>query len=665
MKPKQLIILVVVLAVLAGLVFLRQSQNAPVSLEDQYRLQTLMPQNFDVAGLSRIEMYAGAKPDQKVVLEREANGTKWTIATKFGAPANQEKMDGYLKTLKELKGEFRAEVTGDGLKDFNLDDAGGFHVLGYAAGSDAPALHLINGKSPDFGQAFARTADGKEVYVIPVSLRREAGIFTVEMGDAPEGTHWLDKTVLELDSDKVKAAELTYPDKAISFELQKKETPAAETATPEEEANPAESEPAGEESPESPADAAPAETVEEWNWVVTKGGPGTEFHSNAAANLARRLARISATDVVDPAKRADWKLDPAQYRATVTVEGRESPLVIEAGRPDGDTYAYLQLPGSGRDVVYKVSGYDFEQLFQGGGEYFELPGVLVEKSAVNSIEYTLGDRHVALAQDAGKWILMAPKTDLAAEQTGIDALVRSLLAWKAGDYADSPDGKGLDSATDTITFAGPDATHTIALGATAPGKGRYARLDGGDQVLVMSEADVAAIFKPYAQLFNTDIFDVEDIAIEELTVTKGETSYRLERTGDDTWNVIQGDATEAADADKVADVLFALSGLRAQDLHFPEARAPGDIFGTINMKLDDDSELGMTVERSAEGAFAVTKPGVNAVFDVAANQIAKIFAEPAELKPAPVAPPADAAPDPAEDAASSTPAETPAAAPPQ
>jgi hypothetical protein len=577
-------------------------------------------------------------------------------------------MDEYLKMLKGLKGEFRAQASGDALKDYSVDDAGGFHVLGYAAGSDAPALHLVSGKSPTFEKAFARAADSDQVYVIDVSLRREAGIYTVEMGDAPEGTHWLDKTVLELDSEKVKKAELTYPDKTIAFELQKKESPPAETP-----ANDSTT-PEASETPAEPAttEPAPTDVVEEWNWVVTQGGPGTEFHSNAAANLARRLARISATDVVDPAKKTDWKLDPPQYRATVTVEGRESPMVIEAGRPDGDTYAYLRLADSGNDVVYKVSGYDFEQFFQKGGEYFELPGVLIEEKDVNSIEYTVDDRKVALARDGETWKLTAPKTDVAADQMALDDLARSLLAWKADDYADSPDGKGLDNATDKITFAGPDASHTIALGGTAPGEGRYAQLDGGAQTLVMSEADVAAIFAPYSKLFEMDLFDVEETAIDEVTISKGEASFKLDRADADAWNVIAGDTTEPGDAAKVSNVLAALSSLRATDVEFPDARAPGNIFGTVAIKLDDDTELSMTVERSAEGEFAVTKPGSNAVYKVPSAQISKIFAEPAELKPAPPAPaePAPEAAAPAETTApaapdTATPAEPSSEVPPQ
>jgi hypothetical protein len=617
MKPKQIIPLVAVLAVLAALVFLRQSQDRPMGIEQQYTLHTLMPEGFDVATLTRIEMYAGAKPDEKVVLEREPGSTNWTIASKFGAPVNQTEIDDYLRMLRNLRGEFRAEVSGDGLKDFSLDDETGFHVLGYA-GSEQPALHLINGKSPDLRKAFVRTAGGRDVFLIDVSLRREAGIYTVEMADAPEGTHWLDKTALVLEEPKIKAVTLEYPDKVIAVELQKKETPAEE---------PAEGE---------GAEPAPVDIVEEWNWVVTQGGPGTEFHSNAASNLARRLTRINANDVVDPTAKADWKLDPPQYRATVTIEGMNAPVVIEGGRPDAaGANAYVRIASAEKDIVYRVSSYDFDQIFQKGSEFFELPGVLVESAAMNTIAYTLGDARVSLTKDGGTWKIMSPQTDLQVQQTAVDGLARSLFAWKADDYADSAAGKGLDGATDTITFSGPETSHTIALGAATPTGGRYARLDGGDDVLVMSKMDVDAIFKPYTSLFTADVFDVDEGAIEDLTITKGETAFKLHRTGEDAWDITLGDTTEPADAMKIADVLTALVYLRATDLSFPEVRAPGAIFGTVSLLLDDGTELSITVERSADGVFSITKPGSSAVFVVPATQISRIFAEPAELKPAP------------------------------
>lgn len=620
MKPKQLVPLIVVLAALIGLVVVRQSQNKPASLEQQYALKTLLPDGIDTASLTKIEMYAGAKPDDKLVLERAPDSTKWTIASKFGAPVNQDRIDGYLKTLQGLQGEFRAEVNGEEEKAYNLDTDSGFHVLGYANGEE-PKFHLINGKSPDFGKAFVRTADNSAAYVIDKSLRREAGIYTLEMGDAPEATHWLDKTVLELDSEKIKAVALQYPDKQLAFELQKKEPAAAEAA-------PAEGADAGESAGE------PADKTEEWNWVVTQGGPGTEFHSNAASNLARRLSRVVATDIVDPANKAEYGLETPAYRATITVEGYDAPVVLEAGRPAGDTYAYVRMAGADRDRVYKVSGFDVEQIFQKGGEFFELPGVLVEKSDATSIEYSVGGQRVALAQDAGAWTIVSPATNVAIVKTAVDDLARTLLSWKADDYADSADGK-FDGATDSVTFKGPDASHTITLGAVAPGEGRYVRLDDDPTALVMSEQNVATILKPYAGLFESALFDFDEEAIQSVSIAKGETAFRLESAPDETWSIAIGETSEPADDEKVMGVLVPLVDLTAQDFEFGDTRKPGDIFGTVAIKLADGTEHTLSVESSAEGRFPVTVPGTSATYLVPAQQIARIFVEPDSLKPAP------------------------------
>ena len=48
---------------------------------------------IDKTKLAKIEMYAGGKPTEKVVLEREGDGTKWKISSQYGAPVAQEKID--------------------------------------------------------------------------------------------------------------------------------------------------------------------------------------------------------------------------------------------------------------------------------------------------------------------------------------------------------------------------------------------------------------------------------------------------------------------------------------------------------------------------------------------------------------------------------------------
>jgi hypothetical protein len=149
--------------------------------------------------------------------------------------------------------------------------------------------------------------------------------------------------------------------------------------------------------------------------------------------------------------------------------------------------------------------------------------------------------------------------------------------------------------------------------------------------------------------------DVDEGAIEDVVISKGESSFQLHRTGDNAWDIIEGDARESADADTVADVLIALVDLRADDLSFPEARVPGDVFGTVSMTLDDESTLSMTVERSPDGMFSVTRPDTNAVYSVSATRVSKIFAEPGELKPEPSAESPEDADPPAADAATEAP----------
>lgn len=642
MKPKNLIVLAVILAALAGLVFMRQQQQQPPSIEEQYTLKQMLPQEIDKSKIAKLELYAGAKPDQKLVLERTGEGEKWKIASKWDAPVAQAKIDEFLATLEKLEGEFRATAPGDALKSYSVDDEGGFHVIGYTAGAAEPAFHIVSGKSPQFETAFARLQGSEDVYHINISLRREAGIYTVEMADAPEHGIWLDKAAFETPEDSIKAVTLSYPDKEVSLALREKPKAADASA-------------------EAPAEAEAAPAAEpaqpEFEWAVASGGPETDFNTNAGANLARRLSRINATDVMDPAMESALGLAEPKYRATVTIDGQAGPIVIEAGRPADDTFAYIQIAGRTPAHIYKVNGFDFEQIFHKGGEFFELPGVLVDEKEVESIEYTTGGRTIKLAHEGEGWKITEPKADLAADPATVDDLVRSLISWKADDYADSPDGKGLESPADRVTFRGPNVEHTIELGGTAPSDGRYARLDGRPRVLVMSEPDAAAIFASAGDLFQTKLFDVDSSAISKVTLNKSDSAVRIERNADDTgWLVAIGDGpAEPADDGNVEEVIASIAGLDADDFDFSEVRTMGNVLGTIAFMKADGTEQSVTVENPSQGNLhPVTKPGVNAVYLVPGAQIESIFVDPATLKPVPA--PAEA---PAEAEAASTEQPTP------
>ena len=77
MKPKQLVPLVIILAVLAGLVALRRSQEESPNLIEQVQLQQLLPADLKAEDIGKIEIHAGGKAEEALVLERAASGEGW------------------------------------------------------------------------------------------------------------------------------------------------------------------------------------------------------------------------------------------------------------------------------------------------------------------------------------------------------------------------------------------------------------------------------------------------------------------------------------------------------------------------------------------------------------------------------------------------------------
>lgn len=469
MKPKNLLPLVAILVVLAGLVYFKRSSETPASLTEQAQLRSLMPDGLEESGIAKLEFFAGDATETPVVLER-ASGEKWEIASHFGAPVAQDRVDDTLEALVGLQGEFRATASGDALSEYKLKDEQCFHIKGYAADSEEPLFHLLAGKAPKFGDAFARAAGSEDVYILNVNLRRNAGLYTVDLTDEPKPGPWLDKSLLDLEQDRIRRVALTYPDKELEFEYQKFET------TVEPEANAEE----GEE-----GEAAEPEVVEEWKWVVAKGGTSEALNETSLSNFTLRISGLNSSDVVDPDTPDEWGLNPPEYVARLGFDGEDEEFVVEVGRPKDSRDAYVRLPGAEKKLVYKISGYDFEQIFQEGGKYFELPGVLVDEDDVDAIEYTNGGVTYALSKGDEGWALTSPDTGLAVVQSEIDAVARTVLSWKATDYADSAEGVGFDAPAGVVSISGEGVSHTISVGgASVSGTGFYARLDDIDQVLV-------------------------------------------------------------------------------------------------------------------------------------------------------------------------------------
>ncbi|MBN2308686.1 MAG: DUF4340 domain-containing protein [Candidatus Hydrogenedentes bacterium] len=660
MSKKNLIPLFVILAILVGLVVVKSMTAKAPSIVDQVQLVSLLPEGLSSADVAKLELFSGAHPDERVVLTRdEGDPNVWRVTSHFDAPAQAEKIEGFVDTLVGLKGEFRATAdTDEALEEYRLSDEKAFHVLGFMKGSEEAGINLLVGKAPASNQVLMRTVDGKDVFVLDQNLRREAGVWQDDSDEAPGADSWLDKKIVELDKDKVCRIETTGPDKRVVFERHEKEgEPAAEAADETE----------GEEGEESEEPAPPAEPAKEYEWVLAEGGPGGEYKQSGLDSLLRAFSPLNATTIVDPAKKAEWGLDTPAFGATITIEGQDEPVVLEGGRPTGSDDGYVRVAGAAADVVYKLSKWQFERVFPKGQDLFQLAGLAVDKQKVDRVELVQPEGNIVLVKGEGGWTVQEPAVALDVQRNTLDTIANTLAAWQPADYADSAGQTGLDASTRRVTFtAGPDESHTVVFGADSKGiDGVYARLDGSEAVLVMSRSDVDRVLVAPKDLYERTLLDLIEDDVQTVTVARAEDGFQLSRA-EGGWKLAVAGEEFDADEDAAEAVAQALADLQASDIRFGTADLGADAAMTLTCVALDGTESVFRFGEEAEGVRPLVLSGKDVVFEVASADVAAVAPASESLKkpePEPEPEPAPEATPAGEGAAEAAAPAAPAAAP--
>jgi hypothetical protein len=169
MKPKQLLIVIVAFAVLAGLYFFQQSRRIQPLQDLGY--EKLGVAAADVAG---IKSYLSGEEDRALVLALKEG--KWRVESKHGAPAQETKVKDFLEQLEQLEGELRSS-SAEVLKDYGIADDQALHLA--LTGRDGGILkELLWGKQgPGYDETFVRQAGSDSVYLVRANLRGSLGIY--------------------------------------------------------------------------------------------------------------------------------------------------------------------------------------------------------------------------------------------------------------------------------------------------------------------------------------------------------------------------------------------------------------------------------------------------------------------------------------------------------
>lgn len=607
MSPKKLIPFLVVLLVLAGLVAWRKaSEKRPGTIVEQVKLETLAGDALKAADIARVELYAGSKPEEKVVLAKE--GDAWKIASLHNAPADKDAVDKFVEGMVSLKGEFRATAEGDEkLAAFELKDDQAFHAKGYRDGSDTPAVDVLVGKTADFRTVFVRKAGDSRVHVESTNLKRDAGV--TDSGDSavPKPTKWLETELLALDKTKITRVALTLPDKEVVFERHEK--PAA--GEPPAEAEKAEGDEAAPEAPKAP----------EYEWKLASGGFDQKFSNMELETLLGRFTNLAVTNVADPAKKAEIGFEPPQYKAVISVEGQDD-VVLLGGRTAPGQNAYVQVASAGDALIYEMNKINFEQVFIKGAPMFTLPALSVAKDKASRVEVTQPDGKVVVAQADGKWALSEPAYELEKQQLTADNLVNTAVALKAVDYAD---GVQDDASFDkTVLIESPDGSHTIRLGG--PSKcieGVYARFDDNPATLVVSGTDAAKLLAPARDYYVMAVLGgrLDDVNRIEFTGDGG--PFTVAKAGE-TWSLDKDGASTPVPNDMVEDFLSAARGFQlAGPLPGQPATLESTAFSVVCGNADG-STASLAFSPEADGRHRVVLGGASTLFDAEAPVVAQL-----------------------------------------
>jgi hypothetical protein len=338
---------------------------------------------------------------------------------------------------------------------------------------------------------------------------------------------------------------------------------------------------------------------------------GERYEAHKAADLAKlgldkpylRLT-LASTVKEEPKKEGEGakpkeepkKADAAKSKEEPKKEAKEEPKkeaekpketvkerVLLIGKPaDKDApNRYAKLADS--DAVFLVSAKFVTAIDKGALDLLNRGLLTLEMDAIEKVKSKDAKESLALQKDGKDWkVAESPAPPFIADP---DAMARMLGAWanlhaqKFAAYGPKADlaRYGLDKPekTLTITVKKPAAEgkpaetvdHTLTLGKSVGGAAgeRYARLDNGPGVAVLSAAETRDLSPSYLDLVNRTIFKFDAASVNAVlrkTGNSGAPDLEIAKR-DDGWHVVKP-ADQLGDEQTMQRLLDQLSSLRGQ-----------------------------------------------------------------------------------------------------
>lgn len=183
MKPRQTLMLALVLIVLAGI----------AGLVEANKKRQRAPQGnavFPAFKLDKADVVEVSGKGQNIRLEKKDG--QWMVATEGGFPADQKNANDLLGKIGQFKSTDVVATRKENHAVFEVDSTG--IEVKVSAGGKVTADFMVGKPGPDFMSSYVRPVDKDEVYRVPVYLPS-----VVDKG----GDTWRNKTIVEADKEKI------------------------------------------------------------------------------------------------------------------------------------------------------------------------------------------------------------------------------------------------------------------------------------------------------------------------------------------------------------------------------------------------------------------------------------------------------------------------------
>lgn len=279
-------------------------------------------------------------------------------------------------------------------------------------------------------------------------------------------------------------------------------------------------------------------------------------------------ARMDREIDPNPAKPADFGLDPPAAEVKLEVKGGAEPLVLRVGGKN-PTGVWVYAREGAKPAVITLSESIARDTSRPVADFRDHTVMAFDRKNVTGVDLDVNGEQIGLAADEpGKWRIVKPRA-LRADTDLVSEFLDKLEGAKAVEFVDDAPKSlapyGLDKPARVTVWVGRDkdrAARTLLVGRPVPEKkGVYVKREGEPGVILTAEAVWTAFPKTVAALRDKTVVSYAYDKLAKVEITHGRGAIALEKEGT-TWKLTAPEALRA-DSGAVTQLLWKIRDLHA------------------------------------------------------------------------------------------------------